>query len=95
MRLYKGMINFELLDRPIGLSPMPSIEEAPKFNLNPLPSPFHYAYLGAYETLHVVVSSELSDLHEEKLLRVIREHTYAIRWTVSDIHGISPYFLYA
>nr|XP_033515497.1 uncharacterized protein LOC117279957 [Nicotiana tomentosiformis] len=37
---------FEPLDRPIGLSPRPSVEEAPKLELKPLPSHLHYVYLG-------------------------------------------------
>ncbi|XP_075098871.1 uncharacterized protein LOC142175776 [Nicotiana tabacum] len=33
---------FEPLDRPIGLPPRPSVEEAPKLELKPLPSHLHY-----------------------------------------------------
>jgi len=40
----------------------------------------------------VIVSSHLSKLQEEKLLRVLREHKHAIGWTMSDIKGISPSF---
>ena len=32
----------------------------------------------------------LSDLTEEKLLRVLREHKSAIKWSIADIKGISP-----
>ncbi|XP_070015891.1 uncharacterized protein [Nicotiana sylvestris] len=44
------------------------------------------------DTLPVVISSDLSKLQEEKLLRVLREHKRAIGWTMSDIRGISPAF---
>jgi len=83
---------FEPLDRPIGPPPKPSVEEAPKLELKPLPSHLHYAYLGSSNTLPVIVSSYLSKLQEEKLLRVLREHKHAIGWTMSDIKGISPAF---
>ncbi|XP_075107036.1 uncharacterized protein LOC142180018 [Nicotiana tabacum] len=81
---------FEPLDRPISPSPKSSVEEAPKQELKPLPSHFHYAYLGSSNTLPVIVSSHFSNLEEEKLLRVLREHKHAISWTMSDIKGFNP-----
>ncbi|XP_070035526.1 uncharacterized protein [Nicotiana tomentosiformis] len=83
---------FEPLDRPIGLPPRPSVEEAPKLELKPLQSHLHYAYFGSSNTLPVIVSSHLSKLQEEKLLRVLREHKHTIGWTMSNIKGISPAF---
>ncbi|XP_070041522.1 uncharacterized protein [Nicotiana tomentosiformis] len=83
---------FEPLDRPICPPPKPSVEEAPKLELKPLPSHLHYAYLGNSNTLPVIVSSHLSELQEEKLLRVLREHKHAVGWKMSDIKGISPAF---
>ncbi|XP_019265861.1 PREDICTED: uncharacterized protein LOC109243393 [Nicotiana attenuata] len=80
---------FEPLDRPIGPPPKPPVEEAPKLELKPLPSHLHYAYLGSSNTLPVIVSSHLSNLQEEKLLRVLRNHKHAIGWTMSDIKGIA------
>nr|XP_027067750.1 uncharacterized protein LOC113693401 [Coffea arabica] len=49
-----------------------------------------YAYLGDNETLPVIISSALSKIQEEKLIRVLREHKEAIGWTIVDIKGISP-----
>nr|XP_016446882.1 PREDICTED: uncharacterized protein LOC107771934 [Nicotiana tabacum] len=83
---------FEPLDRPIGPPPKPSVKEAPKLELKPLPSHLHYAYLRSSNTLPVIVSSYLSNLQEEKLLRVLREHKHAIGWTMSNIKGTSPTF---
>ncbi|XP_016444385.2 uncharacterized protein LOC107769662 [Nicotiana tabacum] len=80
---------FEPLDRPIGLPPRPSVEEAPKLELKPLQSHLHYAYFGSSNTLPVIVSSHLSKLQEEKLLRVLREHKHTIGWTMSNIKGPS------
>ncbi|XP_019246495.1 PREDICTED: uncharacterized protein LOC109226151, partial [Nicotiana attenuata] len=92
----RGLNLFEPLNRPSGPPPKPSVEEAPKLELKPLPpSPpphLQYAYLGGPDTLPVIISSDLSKLQEEKLLRVLREHKRAIGWTMSDIRGISPAF---
>ncbi|XP_070019635.1 uncharacterized protein [Nicotiana sylvestris] len=88
----KGLNPFEPLNRPNGPPPKPSIEEAPKLELKPLPSHLHYAYLGSSDTLPVIISSDLYELQEEKLLRVLRAHKRAIGWTMSDIRGISPIF---
>ncbi|XP_075101940.1 uncharacterized protein LOC142177362 [Nicotiana tabacum] len=69
---------FEPLDRLIGPPPKPSVEEALKLELKPLPSHLHYAYLRNSITLPMIVSSHLSELQEEKLLRVLREHKHAV-----------------
>ncbi|XP_070005112.1 uncharacterized protein [Nicotiana sylvestris] len=88
----KGLNPFEPLNRPNGPPPKPSIEEAPKLELKPLPSHLHYDYLGSSATLPVIISSDMFELQEEKLLRVLREHKRVIGWTMSDIRGISPAF---
>ncbi|XP_070020654.1 uncharacterized protein [Nicotiana sylvestris] len=88
----QGTHPFEPLNRPEGPPPKLSIEEAPKLELKPLPPHLQYAYLGDSDTLPVIVSSDLSKLQEEKLLRVLREHKRALGWTMSDIKGISPAF---
>ncbi|PIN16592.1 DNA-directed DNA polymerase [Handroanthus impetiginosus] len=70
----------------------PSIKELPTLELKPLPSHIRYAYLGESDTLPVIISSSLSDVQIQKLLRVLRDHKCAIRWTIDDIKGISPSF---
>ncbi|XP_019259383.1 PREDICTED: uncharacterized protein LOC109237523 [Nicotiana attenuata] len=88
-----GVRKFEELDRPVTLTlPRPSIEEALKLELKPLPAHMRYAYLGNSETLPVIISSSLTSTQEEKLLRVLRKHKRAIGWTIADIKGISPSF---
>ncbi|XP_019229041.1 PREDICTED: uncharacterized protein LOC109210126 [Nicotiana attenuata] len=88
-----GFRKFEELDRPVTLTfPRPSIEEAPKLELKPLPAHLRYAYLGNCETLPVIISSSLTSTQEEKLLRILREHKKAIGWTIANIKGISPSF---
>ncbi|PIN27063.1 hypothetical protein CDL12_00161 [Handroanthus impetiginosus] len=70
----------------------PSVEEPPTLELKPLPSHLRYAYLGESDTLPVIISSSLSDVQVEKLLRVLRDYKCAIGWTIADIKGISPSF---
>ncbi|XP_070050434.1 uncharacterized protein [Nicotiana tomentosiformis] len=84
---------FEELDRLVKLiPPKPSIEEAPKVELKPIPAHLRYAYLGSAKTFLVIISSSLTNLKEEKLLRVHREHKRAIGWTIVHIKGIGPSF---
>nr|XP_009589739.1 uncharacterized protein LOC104087052 [Nicotiana tomentosiformis] len=71
-------------------SPKLSIEEALKLELKPLPPYLHYAYLGKSETLPVIISSILTNVQEQKMLRVLHEHKKAIGWTIADIKGIGP-----
>ncbi|XP_019229273.1 PREDICTED: uncharacterized protein LOC109210328 [Nicotiana attenuata] len=88
-----GFGKFEEFEWPVTLTPpKPSIEQAPKLELKPLPAHLRYAYLGNSQTLPVIISSSLTTTQEEKLLRVLREHKKAIGWTIADIKGISPSF---
>ncbi|XP_048421645.1 uncharacterized protein LOC125468921 [Pyrus x bretschneideri] len=64
---------------------VPSIMSPPKLELKQLPSTLKYAYLGDHKTLPVIITSDLTPLEEEKLLRVLREHKTAIGWTIADI----------
>ncbi|KAL0374002.1 UNVERIFIED_CONTAM: Retrovirus-related Pol polyprotein from transposon opus, partial [Sesamum radiatum] len=64
--------------------------EAPTLELKELPKHLKYAFLGENDTLPVIISSKLSTLEEEKLIRVLREFREAIGWTIADIKGLSP-----
>jgi hypothetical protein len=68
----------------------PSIEEAPKLELKPLPDTLKYAYLSPEETLPVIIASNLSGSQEEALIALLKENKEAIGWTMEDIKGISP-----
>ena len=68
----------------------PSIERPPSLEEKQLPTHLKYAYLEDVATLPVIILSALSHIKEEKLLRVLREHKEAIRWTLVDIKGIRP-----
>ncbi|CAN6707369.1 unnamed protein product [Malus baccata var. baccata] len=69
---------------------LPSVTQAPVLELKPLPDHLKYVFLGDNETLPVIVSSSLTAIEEEKLIRVLKEHKTAIGWTLADIRGISP-----
>ncbi|XP_027152279.1 uncharacterized protein LOC113752362 [Coffea eugenioides] len=67
-----------------------SVVQAPDLELKSLPKHLKYAYLGEGETLPVIISTSLSKVQEDKLIRVLRDHKQAIGWTIADIKGISP-----
>ncbi|CAN6685852.1 unnamed protein product [Malus baccata var. baccata] len=69
---------------------LPLVIQAPVLELKPLPDHLKYVFLGDNETLHVIVSSSLTTIEEEKLIRVLKDHKTAIGWTLADIRGISP-----
>ncbi|KAI5341528.1 hypothetical protein L3X38_009403 [Prunus dulcis] len=68
----------------------PSRQQPPKLELKPLPKHLNYAYLGAAETLPVIIAAYLTPTEEDKLLRVLRKYQDALGWTIADIKGISP-----
>ncbi|KAM1489361.1 hypothetical protein ACFXTO_032634 [Malus domestica] len=57
---------------------LPSVIQAPVLELKPLPDHLKYVFLGDNETLPVIVSSSLTAIEEEKLIRVLKEHKTAI-----------------
>ena len=68
----------------------PSIEKPPTLELKQLPSHLRYAFLEEPSSLLVIISSSLSRVEEEKLLRILKGHKKAIGWLISDIKRISP-----
>ena len=78
---YSKRIMVETLDGPHAPMLKPSIEEPPTLKLKTLPSHLNYAFLGKDSKLPVVISSSLSNVQEEKLLRVLREHKKSLGWT--------------
>ncbi|KAI5312735.1 hypothetical protein L3X38_041909 [Prunus dulcis] len=68
----------------------PSIITPPKLELKPLPNHLKYAYLGANETLPVIIAASLTSHEEDNLIEVLKEHKTALGWTIADIKGISP-----
>ncbi|XP_073289849.1 uncharacterized protein [Primulina huaijiensis] len=66
-----------------------SIEEAPTFELKPLPPHLKYVYLGESNTLLVIISAALTDVMEDKLLKVWKAPKSVFAWKVADIKGIN------
>ncbi|CAL2277587.1 unnamed protein product [Prunus armeniaca] len=76
--------------RPFATHLTPSVVKPPKLELKPLPSHLKYAYLAEFETLPIIIASDLTPLEEEKLIRVLKEFKSAIGWSIAYIKGISP-----
>ncbi|CAN6586197.1 unnamed protein product [Malus baccata var. baccata] len=85
-----GKSPLSILDSVLTNKLLPSIVQPPTLELKPLPSHLKYIFLGKDETLPVIISSSLTALEEDKLIKVLREHKSAIGWTLADIKGISP-----
>ncbi|KAI5323802.1 hypothetical protein L3X38_032874 [Prunus dulcis] len=67
----------------------PSVIQAPKLELKPIPEHLKYAFLGEDETLPVIISSRLTAEKGEKLIRVLKDHKIAIAWSIAYIKGIN------
>ena len=77
----------------LGASPSrltPSIEKPPIVEEKQLPNHLRYAYLGEESTLPVIISFSLSNMEEEKLLKILKEHKEAIGWSLANIKRIRP-----
>ncbi|XP_073317240.1 uncharacterized protein [Primulina huaijiensis] len=70
--------------------PKSSIEDPPTLELKPLPPHLKYVYLGANNTLPLIISAALTDVMEDKLVEVLKAHKSAFAWKVTDIKGINP-----
>ena len=51
--------------------PVPFVEQPPKMEQKPLLSHLNYAYLGTASTLPVIISTSLTAIEEDKLLRYL------------------------
>ncbi|XP_015163825.1 uncharacterized protein [Solanum tuberosum] len=66
----------------------PSAEEPPNLDLKVLPSHLKYVFLGANNTLPVIIAANLLERQVKFLIEVLRKHIKAIGWTIADIVGI-------
>ena len=62
----------------------------PVFELKPLPDTLKYAYLDEKKIYPVIISANLSEQEEERLLKTLKKHRAAIGYTLDDLKGISP-----
>ncbi|CAM8934388.1 unnamed protein product [Rhodiola kirilowii] len=69
---------------------LPSVMQAPKIELKPLPGHLKYAFLGDNDTLPVIIKSGLEAGQEQSLIKVLKQHKLAIGWTLADLRGVSP-----
>ncbi|MFS8034865.1 putative nucleotidyltransferase, Ribonuclease H [Helianthus anomalus] len=68
------------------------VEIPPPLELKVLPSHLEYAFLGEKPDMPVIISSKLTEVEKVRLIEVLRQHSDAIAWRLSDIKGISPTF---
>ena len=66
----------------------PSSKMAPE--LEPLPSMLKYAFLDHHCANPIIISSQLDQDQEERLLAVLRGRKEPIGWNLSDLKGIDP-----
>ena len=62
----------------------------PVFELKKLPDTLKYAYLDEKEIYLVIISANLSEHEDERLLKILRKHCAAIVYTLDHLKGISP-----
>ncbi|XP_055959792.1 uncharacterized protein LOC130014856 [Mercurialis annua] len=79
----ENLIRRESVTPPSSISP-------PKVELKTLPSHLRYAFLGDNMTLPIIISNNLSETQEARVVKVVKQHILAIGWQISDIRGISP-----
>ena len=60
------------------------------FELKQLPDTLKYAFLHENKKYPVIISANLLEHEEERLLKVLRKHRAAIGNTLDDLKGISP-----
>ena len=48
-----------------------------------------YAYLDEKNTYPIIITANLSEHEEERLLKVLRKHRAAIAYTLDDLKGIT------
>ena len=68
--------------------PFPSGEMA--LDLKSLPFTLKYAFLNHHCANPVIISSQLHQDQEERLLAILRGRKEAIRWNLSNLKGIDP-----
>ena len=82
------MLKHNLLVEILGDPPPPKGD--PVFELKPLPDNLKYAYLDEKKIYPVIISANLSEQEEERLLKTLKKHRVAIGYTPDDLKGISP-----
>ena len=58
--------------------------------LKELPSHLKYAFLEPEKGKPVIISAELTENEEQRLLQILSKYKEAIAWSIEDLKGISP-----
>ena len=82
--ILKHNLHVEILGDP------PPPKGDPVFELKPLPDTLKYAYLDVKKIYPVIISANLSEHEDKRLLKTSRKHRAAIGYTLDDLKGISP-----
>ena len=64
----------------------------PVFDLKPLPDTLKYAYLDEKQIYPAIISANLSEHEEKKLLKTLKRHRAAIRYTLDDLKALVPLY---
>ena len=59
--------------------------------LKQLPNHLKYAFLEPEKGKPVIMSAELTDNDEQRMLQILRKYKKVIAWSIEDIKGISPF----
>ena len=62
----------------------------PMFELKQLRDTLKHAYLNDKNIYPVIISANLSEHEEERLLKILKKHRAAIGYTLDYLKGISP-----
>ena len=58
--------------------------------LKELPSHLKYTFLELEKGKQVIISAALTEIEEQKLLKIMSKYKEAIAWSIEDLKGISP-----
>ena len=65
----------------------------PVFELKQLPDTLKYVYLDEKKIYLVIISANLSEHEEERLLEVLRKHRATIGYTLDDLKALVPLYV--
>ena len=87
MPVLKHNLPIEILGDP------PPPKGDPVFELKPLHDTLKYAYLDEKKIYPVIISANLSEHEEERLLKTLKKHCATIGYTLDDLKGIIPLYV--
>ena len=58
--------------------------------LKELPKHLKYAFLEAGKSKPIIISADLTEHKEQKLLEILRKYKRTIDWSIDDLKGINP-----